>query len=225
MGTISVLRTDDLSPQEGEQLSLLLSNKFTGASEKDTNGWLKWPKWLMKREIGEIFEISIKKIRHGKFHRKHMLLEQTVFDAQERFTDFDRFRDWIKIGAGFCVWEPGAKGGIVPLPKSIAYDKCEQDEYEDFHGSVIDFFLTEHCQKFLWRHLSPGQRSEMMDTLIGKFVVDWWNVQEAREQAKEANAAQETAKPPTQHIYPPSINDGAVGTPGAAVVEMAEAAT
>lgn len=189
MGTISIFRTDDLTPAQGEQLSMILSNKFTGSSEKDTKGWLKFPKWLMKREIGEIFEFSIKRIRHGKFHRKHMLLEQTVFDAQERFTDFDKFRDWLKIGAGFCTWVPGARGGIVPLPKSIAYDKCEQEEYEDFHGAVIDFFLTEHCQKFLWRHLAPSQRAEMMDTLIGSFVVDWWNVQEARERAKELRAA------------------------------------
>ena len=54
---------------------------------------------------------------------------------------------------------------------------------------AFDFFLTEHCQKFLWRHLAPSQRAEMMDTLIGKFVIDWWNVQEARERAKELRAA------------------------------------
>lgn len=184
MGTISVFRTEEITPKEAEQLALLLTTKFTGASEKDTKGWRRFLPWMLTKEIGEIFEINIKRIRHGKFHRKHMLLEQTVFDAQERFTDFDRFRDWLKIGAGFVAWVPGAKGGIVPLPKSIAYDKCDQEEYEDFHGAVIDFFLSEHCQKYLWRHLAPSQRAEMMDTLIGRFVVDWWNVQEAREQAK-----------------------------------------
>lgn len=175
MGTISVFRTDELTPAEGEQLSLLLSNKWTGASEKDTTGWRRFVRWIQSREIGEVFEITIKRIRHGKFHRKHMKLEQIVFDAQERFTNFDRFRDWVKIGAGFVEWVPGAKGGIVPLPKSIAYDKCTQEDYEDFHGACIEFFLTEHCQRFLWRHLAPSQAAEMMNSLIGRFVVDWMN--------------------------------------------------
>lgn len=196
MGTISIFRTDDLTPAQGEQLSLILSNKFEGATERDTKGWRRFINWLPSREIGDIFEITIKRVRNGKFHRKHMKMESLVFEAQERFTNFERFRDWVKIGVGFVEWVPGPKGGIVPLPKSIAYDQCEEDEYQDFHGGVIDFFLTEHCQKFLWRHLAPSQRAEMMDTLIGKFVIDWWNVQEARERAKELDRLRaEAAKP------------------------------
>jgi len=193
MGTVSVFRTEELTDAEKKQLAFIF-DKFTGATEKDTKGWRRFAPWLWGKELGEVFDISIKRVRHGVFHRKHMKMESLVFESQERFTDFDRFRDWVKIGAGFVEWVPGAKGGIVPLPKSIAYDKCEQDEYEDFHGSVIDFFLTEHCQHFLWRHLEAGQAAEMMNTLIGSFVVDWWNVKESREQAAAARVAHEQAQ-------------------------------
>ena len=66
---------------------------------------------MTDEQIGEIFEITIKRIRHGKFHRKHMALEQAIFDAQERFTQFDPiFRDWLKVGAGFVEWHPGPRG-------------------------------------------------------------------------------------------------------------------
>lgn len=187
MGTISVFRVGDLSETQQKQLSVLLGEGWTGATEKDTTGWRKFINWIIRREIGDIFEITIRKIRNGKFHRKHMKLESVVFEHQERFTDFDQFRNWLKIGCGFVTWVAGPKGGIVPLPKSIAYDKCEQDEYEDFHGQVIEFFQSEHCQQYLWRHLKPDQQVEMMNTLIGSFVVGWDYIRHERQSRRAAN--------------------------------------
>jgi len=37
---------------------------------------------------------------HGqaRFTVGHMKIEQSVFDAQERFDDFEQFRYWLKLG-------------------------------------------------------------------------------------------------------------------------------
>lgn len=42
----------------------------------------------------------------------HMAIEQAVFDAQDRFSDFEMFRDWLKIGSAWVVWVPGPKAGL-----------------------------------------------------------------------------------------------------------------
>jgi hypothetical protein len=107
--------------------------------------------------------------RSGPFHRRHMKIEQTLFDAQERFTDFQMLRDWLKIGAAWVVWVPGAKGGIVPLPKSISYAKADEEEFRQFHSQVIEFLRGEHAAPYLWKHLGKEKSYEMMDSILEGF--------------------------------------------------------
>jgi hypothetical protein len=98
-----------------------------------------------------------------------MKIEQDVFNAQERFTDFEMFRQWLKIGAGFVVWVVGAKGGIVPLPKSIAYASIEEQDFREFHDNVIDFLRGEHAAMYLWKHLGKQGAYDMMDSVLREF--------------------------------------------------------
>lgn len=140
------------------------------------DGWTRTDKRLIRKliqrmqnmEPGEFasFEMVIK--RSSQYHRRHMKIESDVFDAQERFADFDMFRNWLKIGAAWVEWVPGAKGGIVPLPKSISYAKADQAEFEQFHQSVIGFLRGPHAAPYLWKHL--GDKShEMMDSILNEF--------------------------------------------------------
>jgi len=120
-------------------------------------------------EHGEVVEVGTRVPRSGPFHRFHMAMEQAVFDAQERFTSFEQFRNWTKIGAGFVTWCPGAKGGIVPLPKSISYAELEEQEMREFHDSMLAFLRGPHAAPFLWKHLDPAEAAEMMDAVLRGF--------------------------------------------------------
>jgi hypothetical protein len=122
-----------------------------------------------KAEIGEMFRLIFNQPRSGKFHRFHMALEQRVFDHQERFAQFEPFRQWLKIGAGWCDWLPGPKGGIVPIPKSTSYAECDEDQMREVHDAMVVFLRTAHAQKALWPHLKETQRSEMLETLLAEF--------------------------------------------------------
>lgn len=146
----------------------VLFSAIDGLSEQHKKSWRRLIGWFMnKAEPGEMVEIRTNRERIGVVHRKHMLMEQRVFEAQEKFEHFDPgFRDWLKVGAGFVTWHPGPKGGVFPVPKSIRYGKCEQEEFDRYHDDVVAFLRTEHAQKTLWRHLSVMQRNEMMETIL-----------------------------------------------------------
>jgi hypothetical protein len=97
-----------------------------------------------------------------------MAIEQQVFDAQERFQDFEMFRYWLKVGAGWVTWAAGPKGGVVPIPKSISYANADQEEFIRYHEAVIVFLRGEHAAPFLWRHLKGGSH-DMMESILEGF--------------------------------------------------------
>ncbi len=170
MSRVTVIRTAE--PMPGEKILSGVRNflfgLFDGWSRDDKKGWRKIWKRLTSLEPGEFAVIEFVIPRSGPYHRRHFAILNAVFDAQERFDDLDRFRDWLSIGAGHVTWVPGAKGGIVPLPKSISYAKADQQEFERYHAKVMAFLRGEHAAPFLWKHLG-NDAHWMMDSILGGF--------------------------------------------------------
>lgn len=140
-----------------------------GLGDKGRKQWRTFWNRTMALEPGEMQEISTVQHRLGWYHRKHMALEQAVFEGQERFDDFEQFRIWLKVGAGHVIWTPGPKGGVFPVPKSIKYANMEQGEFEEFHRAVVNFLRTQHAAKTLWPHLGPRMQIEMVESIMGDF--------------------------------------------------------
>lgn len=140
-----------------------------GIDEKNHTSWRRFLRDLFSLEDGEIAEVGTRMPRSGPFHRFHMAMEQAVFDGQERFTDFEQFRNWLKIGAGHVTWVPGAKGGIVPLPNSISYSKLDEDGMRVLHVNMLNFMHGDHCAPFLWKRLDPEEAGRMMASILGGF--------------------------------------------------------
>lgn len=171
MAKINICRTNIELPSGNmlEGVRTLLFGALDGANRDDKRAWRRFWKRITNMAPGEMALVEMVFPRSGPFHRRHMKIEQTLFDAQERFDDFDMFRDWIKIGAAWVVWVPGAKGGIVPLPKSISYAKADEEEFRQFHEQVITFLRGEHAAPYLWRHLGKEKSHEMMDDILEGF--------------------------------------------------------
>ena len=167
---INIVRGGETLPPETvlTYIRNFLFGLFDGWSKTDKSAWRKLWKRLMDLEPGEFAVIEFVIPRSSPFHRRHMKIESDVFDAQERFTDFDMFRDWLKIGASWVVWVPGAKGGIVPLPRSISFAKADQAEFEQYHNQVMAFLRGEHAAPYLWRHLGEGAH-QMIETILDGF--------------------------------------------------------
>ena len=146
----------------------VLFGAIDGLGEKGKKQWRRFVNGLFNLEPGEMVEIVTHKARSGPYHRRHFAIEQAVFDAQERFTDFDAYLSWVKVGAGWVIWAAGPKGGVVPIPKSISYAAAEQGEFAEFHDKVMAFLRGGHAAAYLWPHLKE-KADEMMDSILSEF--------------------------------------------------------
>lgn len=159
----------EIPQADREAARRVLFGMVDGLGEKGKKQWRRFVNGLMRMEPGEMVEIRTHKERIGWYHRKHMALEQAVFESQEKFEEFNSFRTWLKVGGGFVDWHPGPKGGVIPVPKSISYSKLEQGEMESVHEEMVKFLRTEHAGRTLWKHLSPTQRIDMVEGILQGF--------------------------------------------------------
>lgn len=142
-----------------------LFDAVRGLDEQNDRRWKRFWKRIWDGEPGEVFHIDSLVERSGPYHRMHMAVEQALFDRQDRFTNPSRFRDWLKTGAGFGTYAMvGDRMRFVPA--TTKYEDCSDDEMREFHDSMLVFLRTPHAQRFLWRHLTSQQRSEMVESLL-----------------------------------------------------------
>jgi len=158
-----------LDDSQSSAVRLALFETIGGLGETSEKRWARFWNWFLRAEPGEVATITTTRKRSGPFHRRHMLIESRVFDAQERLTDFEQFRVWLKVGAGFVDWMPGPKGGVVPIPRSISYAECEEDVMREFHENAMRFLRGPHAARFLWPHATDAQRDAAMDRVLREF--------------------------------------------------------
>jgi hypothetical protein len=171
MADIQLVRQDTaaIQPADAEAARRVLFGIVDGLGDRGRRQWRRFVNGLMRLEPGEIVEIKTRKARSGPFHRRHMKMEQTIFEAQEKFENFEQFRNWLKVGAGHCEWLPGPRGAVIPVPLSIAYDQIEEDDMREFHDNTVKFLREERAGRVLWPHLSPTARIEMIEGLLATF--------------------------------------------------------
>lgn len=158
---------EPIAEADAEAARRVLFGQVDGLSQQDKKSWRRLWNWILRHAgAGEMVSIKTLRERIGWYHRKHMAMEQALFESQEKFDNFKQFRNWLKIGAGHCDWLPGPKGAVVPVPRSISYAELEQGSMEVVHDAMVAFLRTEHPQKVLWPHLSPADRAEMMEQVL-----------------------------------------------------------
>lgn len=165
-----IMRDRNVSLTETERAGALkaLRQLLRGIDEKHDKRWARVVKGWFELEDGEITTVDTRHPRSGPFHRFHMLVEMTVFQAQERFQHEEQFRNWLKVGAGHVDWVAGPRGGVIPLPRSINYAELEEPEMREFHQNMMAFLRGPHAAPYLWKHL--GEKShEMMSTVLAEF--------------------------------------------------------
>jgi hypothetical protein len=171
MSEITLVRQQPTAATEEERAVTrnVLFGIIDGLGEVNRKRWRRFVNMLFRLEPGEMATITTHKARSGQFHRRHMKIEMTVFEAQERIADFEDFRLWLKIGAGHVTWMAGPRGGVVPVPKSISYAKLEDGEMREFHDNAVAFLRGDHAIKYLWPKMPDAQRHAAMDALMNGF--------------------------------------------------------
>lgn len=162
----------EFTEQERNIARRVIFGMVDGVGAADKRTWRRIWNFFFKAGAGEFIEFLTRRPRSGPFHRRHMLIEQRLFDAQERLTEFKVFRDYMKLAAGHVIWVPGGSKmpAIVPLPLSISYTSLDEDAMQEFHAAFIRAARDERTTRFFWPHLKTVQaRIEMIESILGSF--------------------------------------------------------
>jgi len=144
------------------------NGKLEGISERDQKAWTVFV--FKTKNLGDgslSFQYCLP--RSGPFHRRFFKMLATLFESQDAFTDFDMFRTWLTVGAGYAQFLPDHNGEMIAFPKSIAYEKLDQVEFKEIADKVFDYAQSEHARLIMWPHMSPGVSGNMIAALFGEF--------------------------------------------------------
>lgn len=171
MSEILLARQEGPPPSDDDKAAArrVIFGIIHGLGETNRKAWARFWNGVLRLEPGEVVEIRTHRERIGWFHRKHMALEQRIFDEQERFEHFEQFRNWLKIGSGHVDWVPGPRGAVVPIPRSISYAKMDQGEMEAFHDAAVAFLREPNAARVLWPKLPAQQREGAIEALLASF--------------------------------------------------------
>lgn len=127
----------------------------------------------MKRigKLGSLIRGKFSAPRHGKFHRKCRVLQDTIYDNQEMFPQTKegkiKFREWIKLKTG--LYDIIELPGIAPYVKvkSTAYDSMDEVEHSGWYQDLITFAIQDGG---LLAGKTPEQADRFVDQILGGFA-------------------------------------------------------
>lgn len=102
-----------------------------------------------KLKIGTVYCADVKKARNVAFHRKYFALINCAWAYQNHKVEthfkgnIDLFRKTVEIASGHCetVYSIKRKEWIE-VPKSIAFDKMDEIEFQDLYNRVLNVLLS-----------------------------------------------------------------------------------
>lgn len=97
--------------------------------------------------LGTEVRVRITIPRSGAFHRKafalfgclHGYFTEHLCRLEQPSVPFDTFRRWIVLKAGYSEMLPDG----TLIPKSISYDKMDNEEFSRLYSAVIDFAISD----------------------------------------------------------------------------------
>lgn len=143
--------------------------KLAGIDEKNERAYGRFRSKLAKMQPGQTLAFEFRIPRSPRFHRLHFVMLTAVFECQEVFTDNERMRKWLEVGAGHCDLMPGPGGELVAVPRSISYEALDDPEFHEVHESVKAFLRTPRAYLYLWPHLGDEGGERMVEAILAEF--------------------------------------------------------
>jgi hypothetical protein len=96
---------------------------------------------------GSVFMKNFKKVRHPEFHRLVFNLLNEVFQFQDKFTDFERFRERIKLMIGDVREDIlSEKDGVITI--GLSYLSWEWGKMDDLEFKARFEKIKAACARF-----------------------------------------------------------------------------
>jgi hypothetical protein len=87
--------------------------------------------------VGAVIMVTWKRPRNLKHHNKFFALLDLIFRNQSLYATLDDLRDAITVYVGHAEVMILRDGREVHRPKSIAFHKMDQDQFDQFYAAVI----------------------------------------------------------------------------------------
>lgn len=111
---------------------------------------------------GEMVPVKVYKERCPGLHRKFFAMLNVAFSNQEQYLTMEAFRAAVTVEAGWYEeYLNKERGELIKYPKSIAWDKMDELEFEKFYGAAIDAIL---------RAFIPGVDRKDLEEEIARFA-------------------------------------------------------
>lgn len=140
-----------------------------GLDDRGVRAYQRFLRAMDELAIGETMKLAYWLPRSPGYHRRHFKILAEVYRQQEAFTDPEEMRKWLEVGAGFCTFAPHPTVGLMAIPKSIAWEKLEQADFEAHHAKVMAFLRSVRCTRYLWPRMSDLQADEFINNVLARF--------------------------------------------------------
>ena len=124
-------------------MKLFVKNTIAGLVPCDDNDYEE----KKKLKLGEVYQVTISRPRNYEFHKKYFALINCAWEYLnekqiEFFKDINNFRKTMELAAGHSemVYSINRKE-FVEQVLSIAFDKMDNDQFQDLYNRVFDVIL------------------------------------------------------------------------------------
>lgn len=114
-------------------MDIYLQRTLAGLVPADEEAKQAFKRW----KLGETLRCSVRKPRCYKNHKHYFALLSTVFENQERYTNFHMFRKAVELAAGHVDEIITVDGEIHFEIKSIDYSSMDELEFGDLFARVM----------------------------------------------------------------------------------------
>ena len=111
--------------------------------------------YLSKVGFNDQLTCKITRPRNLLFHRKFFALLNMVYQNQERYTNFERFRKEIVMRAGFYEKHVHLTGKVSYIAESLAFDSMDEATFSDLYDKAVEVILH-----YFWQDMTKAQLEE-----------------------------------------------------------------
>jgi hypothetical protein len=81
--------------------------------------------------------------RNMDFHRKGFALLKLGFENQDKFDEFEIYRQIVTMKAGFVHFVIGKDGKEYPLPQSLSFEKMDAETFANWYSAIREVISKE----------------------------------------------------------------------------------
>src|SRR3990167_4436227 len=116
----------------------LFSKGLTGLQPADDAA----VKFVGRLKLHELVAVEATRPRNLAHHRKFWKLMEIVAHNQQHYKSAEEVCAAFKVAVGHCDFVQ-TKHGLVGIPRSISFAKCDQTKFDAFYSQAVEYLTTE----------------------------------------------------------------------------------